>query len=191
MTIAGGLPIVKIDDETLALMRKHNIAESDVFDAGPKPRSYWKDEMQKAAKRFVYVGSPCMRGHRLRRRSGQCAICNPHSNGFAGHHHSSGTVYVAASEATGYVKVGGVVGPAEGRAATLNRQSYGGLTDWRIVYTQRVERVGNVESLARGRIKDFQVRGQTYRGDQRQAREMFNCSIATAVEAVKRAADSN
>jgi hypothetical protein len=100
----------------------------------------------------------------------------------------SGHHYVAVSEATGLVKIGDVVGSAEGRAETLNRQSYGALNDWRIVYTQPGEGVGNIEALARARIKDFRVSGQTYRGDRRRAREIFNCSIATAVEAVKRAA---
>jgi hypothetical protein len=180
---------VKIDEETRIFMLKHSIAESDVFDAGQMPRRRWQSEMKKAGKRFVF-GSPCQRGgHRLRNRHGACLVCNPHSIGFERHYRSPGTVYVAASSATGFVKIGGEGSMAtDVRARTLNSQSYGGANDWRIVHREEVQEVGKIEALAQATLKRFQVLGQTYRGDQREAWEMFRCSTADAIEAVKRAA---
>jgi hypothetical protein len=53
-----------------------------------------------------------------------------------------------------------------------------------------VKEAGRVEVEAHGELNRWKVPGCIYRGDLREAREMFNCSINDAVEAVKRAARS-
>ena len=179
---------MKIDPETLIFMRRHKIAETDVYDAGQKTRMYWKPEMEKAGWRYVYTSTQCTRGHRLKNRHGQCVVCNPHSLGFAKHHRSSGIVYVAASKSSGLVKIGGTT---TDRVKTLNRQSYGGVDDWCIVHKELVKETGEIEARARAAIRQFRVSGQVYRGDQREAHELFKCDTQIAVEAVKRAAKSN
>ncbi len=143
-----------LDNETLAFMRKYRIAETDVYDAGLMPRSQWQAELKKLGKRFAY-SSPCKHGgHRLRNRHGACLVCRPQSMGFEKHHRSRGYVYVAFSEAKRLVKIGGET-TGEDRAKTLNRQSYGGASDWRIMHRQLVEEVGRVEAVAQAEVKNF------------------------------------
>ena len=94
---------------------------------------------------------------------------------------------MAFSEEKRLVKIGGET-TSENRAKTLNRQSYGGASDWLIMYRQRVDEVGKVEAAAQAIVKRHQVPDRVYRGDQREARELFNCSWEVAREAVKQAA---
>lgn len=176
---------MNFNDETQRFMRKHRISESDVFDAGQMPRRQWQLEMRKAGKRVAF-STPCKAfGHRLRAPKGACLMCNPHYLAYEKHHRSPGEVYVAFSKATGLVKVGGTAGE---RAKTLISQSYGGANDWLIVHREPVEEVGNVEAVAQGKLKYFQVLDQVYRGDRREARELFKCSCEVAVKAVQQAA---
>jgi hypothetical protein len=104
------------------------------------------------------------------------------------HHHSRGEVYVAVSESAGLVKVGGTT---TDRAKTLNRQSYGGVDDWHVVYCEKVKEVGKTERLAQAELRPYQEKGRIYRGDEREAGEVFRCSREMAIAAVKRAAASN
>lgn len=117
-----------------------------------------------------------------------CVVCRPIFIGMSKHHHSQGLVYVAVSESTGLVRVGGTT---TDRAKTLNRQSYGNADDWHVVHCEKVKEVGKIERLAQAELKPYQERGRIYRGDKREAGEIFRCQREVAIAAVKRAAASN
>ena len=142
---------------------------------------------KKAGADFVF-GNPCQKeGHRLKARSSAaCIQCNPAYIAYQKLNaaKAKGIVYIAHSDTLGQVKVGCCWPNLAKRIQNLRGHRYGGASDWTLVFEIQVKAMGLVEGKAHKRLAAYAVEGEAYRGGQ-VASELFNCSIDTAIEALK------
>jgi hypothetical protein len=99
-------------------------------------------------------------------------------------------VYIAASRRLELIKIGWSKGSNKGnRALSLNKDGYGGATDWLLLYERKYANSGWVEVEAHAFLKAFKVREDYLRlghGQWVKARELFCCNYADAFEAIER-----
>ena len=100
-------------------------------------------------------------------------------------------VYIAASRQLELIKIG-FSKKSVHRADDLNRDGYGGASDWLILYERRFKRAGWVESQAHTGLEAFRSR-RTYtrlgHGISVTAKELFACNYANSRAAVENMSD--
>jgi hypothetical protein len=99
-------------------------------------------------------------------------------------------VYIAASRELHLIKIGWTKGSQRGKS--LNKDGYGGATDWLLLYEREFKRSGWVEISAHKLLNHFRVREDYVRlghGYKVKAKEIFCCSYADAFEAVERTSE--
>ena len=175
-------------EDQIRFLQEQLIPLSRVFDATGMSRLSYKAAMLKF-EMIVAVGvSPCKKGgHTLRTPAGLCAQCNTHALAFLIRHYESGEVYVAVSAQSALVKIG-TAKNAHARAKTLNSSGYGGATDWKIDYYQFCSKAGRVEHLAQKTLSaERALRTYLKTGCEVDCYELFNCSAADAIAAIREA----
>jgi len=99
-------------------------------------------------------------------------------------------VYVAASRKLELIKIGWSKGAQkENRLNSLNRDGYGGASDWLLLYERKYANAEQVEFAAHTFLKAFEVRVDYIRlghGVRVKAKELFRCNYADACKAIER-----
>ena len=176
----------------------HGIEPSDIFDGrGEIIRVYHAKAKEKGC-RYV-VANPCPYGHRLKDRHGHCLVCNPALISFTKRESDKGVVYIAYSGK--YTKVGMIENNINSKNVALNKREYrlnseggyAGREGWQTVKSWQLERyAGKVEREAHKLLEKYKVeKDYIYSGELRNAKEIFECSIQTAINAVKKAIEKN
>ncbi|MFI0848420.1 GIY-YIG nuclease family protein [Mesorhizobium sp. IMUNJ 23232] len=99
-------------------------------------------------------------------------------------HNSPGYVYIAGSRSAKLLKIGTAI-DIEQRARNLRNQVYGGIRDWVMLFTAKVENGGKTEREAIRQLQAYRVR-QTYNkdGSDQEAGEMLKTSFTKAIKAM-------
>lgn len=99
-------------------------------------------------------------------------------------------VYIAASRKLELIKIGWSKGSNKGsRIISLNKDGYGGASDWLLLYERMYNNSGWVEVDAHSYLKQLKVRENYLRlahGYWVKCRELFCCNYADAFEAIER-----
>lgn len=170
--------------DEVAFLKSQGLSAADVYDGRGKTSAAWKAGVR-AAGLTVVLGSSCKSGgHRLRTRSGHCAQCDTSKLSYQKRHHSPGYVYIAGSKSARLLKIGTAI-DIEQRTRNLCNQAYGGMRDWVMLFTAKVENGGQTEGEAIRRLKSFKVvRNYDKDGYQQEAAEMLQTSFTKAINAV-------
>ncbi len=130
----------------------------------------------------AYGVTPCIaEGHTLRTRAGHCVQCDPKKIVFLKRHSESQYVYLAYSKKTKFIKIG-VASDLMMRELSLNKQSYGGINDWKVISSAFVYNSGAVEAEIHRLLKDYQTTSYTFKdGAYSSSRELFSCPKHTAL----------
>lgn len=180
--------MAKISKSQRAFLERMDIPLVKLFDATGMRTDAYKEEMS-ALGMLVAIGvSPCAKeGHTMRTRKGHCAECRPEGLAYLRRYDAPGEVYVAKSSQLKIVKVGSATNAIE-RLGNLNSYRYGGASDWKVEFFEVSQTAGRVEFAAHRLLSPHMVAG-TYFKDGRniECREIFNCSVAVAIKAVRQA----
>ena len=186
-----------LTDEEKAFIKEYNLSTSDFYDARGETISVYHDKAKALGCHFVI--SQCQYGHRLKDRSGHCIICNTANISFQKRETKGGVVYVAVSGK--YCKIGITEEKKKSKQESLNDREYrlnseGGYASrdgWQIIKSWSIEKnVGKVEREAHRLLSQYHAeKSYIYSGSRRIAQEIFECSIAEAINAVKQAIQMN
>lgn len=170
-----------------AFLESQSLTVDDVYDARGQPFAVWKAKVRAAGKTVV-LGTPCQKGgHRLRTRSGHCVQCDTSKLSYQHRHHSTGHIYIAGSLSTKLLKIGTAI-DIEQRRRNLRRQAYGGICDWEMLFTAKVQHGGKTENKALNRLNSFKVvRTYDKDGSPQEAAELVKTSLTKAIDAVANA----
>ena len=161
-------------------LAQHNIPLSWVFDASGFGRNEYSTLMRKEEKYFAYGVSQCLNGHTLRRRKGNCIQCRPANIAFELRHRAAAYVYIAGSMTSKLVKIGSSKDPSN-RLYIANLDRYGGVFDWRLLYSVHVPQAGKIETDVQSTLRPYQRRIDFYRnGIEQVANECFVCGYHRA-----------
>lgn len=171
--------------DELEFLRTQGLSTTDVYDGRGQSSAAWKAGVRSAGKTVV-LGSPCSsKGHRLRTRSGHCAQCDTAKLSYQKRHNTEGYIYIAGSKAARLLKVGTCV-DIEQRRRNLRNQMYGGISDWEMLFTAKVDAGGKVEGDALARLsKSKVVRMYEKDGKKQEAAEMLKTSFSVALSVVQ------
>ncbi|WP_213778530.1 GIY-YIG nuclease family protein [Caballeronia sp. dw_276] len=177
-----------LTNEQRAFLEHHKIPLSWVFDAANLKKAEYQEAMRELDMLIAVGTSACKAaGHRMRTRAGHCAQCNPATLAFMRRNDAPGYVYIAAPANGAIVKVGSSQNPTQ-RMDTLNAFEYGGYRDWRLQFSEKCERAGNIEFNAHRMLSQYATPGIYRRGSvQVNCQELFACGLADAIAIVKAA----
>lgn len=186
-----------LTDEEKTFINHHGIEPTDIYDArGENSTQFYKNAK---CNDCHYVINSCFCGFRLKDRHNHCLKCNPASVAFVKREIDKGVVYVAFSGK--YTKVGMVENNINSVATALNKREYrlnseggyGGREGWQTIKSWKLEKdAGKVEREAQALLKKYNVKEDyTYSGNKRNAKEIFECPVQTAIDAVKKAIEMN
>ena len=177
---------MKLSQEQLDFLKLHNISHDQVFDASRYRQKTYRALMKEGGFIVAMGVSRCNIGHHsLRSRSGHCVMCNSASLSFQKRHHDDGDIYVMHSQTTNLVKIGTADSATE-RLVTLNKQAYGDVKDWELVFSIRVTNSGYAEQLIHGNLwKHNTTRYFFKNGSMVLAQEVFSCTPEHAINTIK------
>ena len=181
-----------LTEEEFNYIQNNGLTVLDIYDGRGKSKKECHDNAKKNDCR-LYFGSPCLEGgHRIRTRSGHCAVCSPAALAFQERYNNSGLLYVASNNS--YTKVGVVDNnincPTEAihnREIRLNLDGgYGGMDGWEIrAWTPIAKNVGNIEHKVHNELTKYSViKDYYYSGEYREAQELFSCEPSVAIETI-------
>jgi hypothetical protein len=168
----------------LAVLKRHGIALSEVYDARDVPSSKVKELMAERGALVVVGQRKCDYGHQLHTRAGKCAVCNPSAITFQRQHSREQYVYAAHSDRHGLGKIG-VTSDVLPRIHELNRKCHAGASDWQAIFSASCARAGDVEQLALRLLRGWKGvrRGQDVPG----CYEVVRCDVGYGEAAVREA----
>lgn len=173
----------------LTFLSSQGLTVDDVLDVrGPFSQIGRKRAIEHHNKALGLTDVPCIRGHRLRTRSGHCVQCSPTALVYEKRHRQTAFVYVCQSE-TGLVKIG-FASDVSDRAARLCREQYASCKRWKLVFSIKTNNAGKVESEAHSLLRVYRT-SKVYMKEGREVEtyEAFVCSEDQAIAAVKTALD--
>lgn len=179
---------MKLTADELAFLKKYNLSPNDVYDGRNQSQVRRKMEAERLGKILV-LGSPCSKaGHRLRMRAGHCFQCDPKKLAFQKRHSEPGYVYIAGSLSGRLIKIGTTEFNLRQRHLKLRWESYGGLSDWELLFWAKVNEGGRVEQSALTNLEGYRVmKKYTKDGMSQVAVELLQCRFSSAIEAVSNA----
>lgn len=167
----------KRDEQFLA---RHGISLELLFDASGLPSSQWKTRMRQEGKLFAF-GVHCLRGHRLKTRSGNCIRCNTANIAFQMRSGRDGYVYIARSASRKLTKIGFSADDPWNRIYIANLEGYAGASDWRIVQQHCGTKAGRWELAMHATLREHRKPQVWYRnGESCEAREVYGCTLREA-----------
>ena len=176
----------------------HGISPSDIYDGRGEIIKVYHDKAKERGCRFV-ITNPCPQGHRLKDRSGHCIVCRPFGIAIRNRESGKGVVYVAVNGK--FTKVGMIENNIKSVDEAINKREYrlndeggyGGRAGWKTVKTWQIEKnAGKVEREAQNLLDKYKVeKDYIHSGELHSAKELFECSIQTAIDAVKKAMEDN
>lgn len=184
--------------EEKEFIKHHGIEPSDIYDARGEIVKVYHDKAKKLGCGFV-IANPCPYGHRLKDRSGHCIVCRPMGIAIRKRESGTGVVYVAVNGK--YAKVGMIENNIKDVDKAINKREYrlndeggyGGRSGWTTVKTWQLEKnAGKVEREAQNLLEQYKVeKDYIHSGELHSTKELYECSIQTAVNAVKKAMELN
>jgi len=176
---------LKLNKEQKDFLKKHGISIDEVFDGKNYSTAGYKELLKNTSYKVVVGVTPCQKkAHVMRTKSGHCVMCKPETLSHQARHSATSEIYVMLSSSTGLIKVG-VADNAVNRQNSLNGQAYGGIKDWKIKYSSRITNSGFAEKLVHKKLKIFHNPIEHDVGNSDAANEIFNCTLRTALNAVK------
>jgi hypothetical protein len=177
-------------EEIRWFLASQRIDESEVYDASHLSSRQYKRAMERAGKLFAIVSSPCYEGHYLKSHKGHCIQCNTARISFVKGPHTEAYVYIAGSRSERVLKVGSSESPWD-RAAHLNQRSYGGISDWTLLYYTSFPNAGQIELNIHSMLSAY-VSPRKYFNDrwEQESREIFACAYHTVKIALYKAAST-
>ncbi len=142
--------------------------------------------MKELEKDIALGTSPCKKaGHTLKTRAGHCIQCDPARIAFQRRHSQSGWIYVAGSLSKRLIKIG-MTSDVQKRESTLRSQQYGGSSDWKVIYSAKLEKnSGQAEFEIHSILQNYFFPAAFIKsGKQISCYEIFNCNYETAKKAV-------
>lgn len=174
-------------------LQKYNLSPSDFYDARGESVTVYHDKAKAAGCRFVI--NSCQYGHRLKDRTGHCIVCRPACITYRKRESDGGVIYVAVSGK--YTKVGMIENNIKDVDKAISKREYrlndeggyGGRSGWTTLKTWHLERnAGKVEREAQCLLKPYYVeKNYIHSGEMHSTKELFDCPIQTAIDAVKKA----
>lgn len=159
----------------------HSIPLSQVFDASGLRQRDYKVYMKEFDYAYAIGVTPCQAmGHTLRNSSGHCVQCNPSTIRFRRRYYENGYVYLAGSTSEKVIKVG-FANDIDNREESLNKQGYGSIYDWQIIYWVQINEGGSFEYLIQDQLNSY-ASPRTFIKDGRtnNCLEIFSCSFFKA-----------
>lgn len=179
-------------------IKHHGISPSDFYDGRGEIIKVYHAKAKERDCRFV-IANPCPYGHRLKDRSGHCIVCRPMGIAIRNRESGKGVVYVAVNGK--FTKVGMIENNIKSVDEAINKREYrlndeggyGGRAGWKTVKTWQIEKnAGKVEREAQNLLDKYKVeKDYIHSGELHSAKELFECSIQTAIDAVKKAMEDN
>jgi T5orf172 domain len=178
--------VLILTDEELAFLCRLGVTAGEVYDARGEPQWFWRRRMRELGKRIA-VGGPCKKhGHRLRTGGAHCVQCNTSRFGFQQNYRSTRYVYIAGSLSKQIIKIGNCA-DCDQREHQMRAEQYGGISDWRMLFSVKVDRAGEIEDWARQSLAQYRIGGAYWKdGFRQEARELLRCSFSLALAAVER-----
>lgn len=171
---------MKISEEQLFFLKKHNIPISKIFDASNQKREIYRSSMKALDKLVAINATPCTRyGHTIRTRNGHCCQCNTAAIAYIKRHYANGYVYIVGSQEKKVLKVGST-NNIENRVNSLNFENYASINDWELILYYKCNNIGLIETEAHNKLNKFQIeRTYTKNGRTQIAYEIFDCNYDT------------
>lgn len=173
----------ELTNDEIDFLKHHGMTAEDVFDWRGL-RAVERGKKLKAAGKLLALGLPCAKyGHRLRTRAGHCAQCDPAKIAYQSRKNTRAVLYAAFSESLMGFKVGISENPVR-RIGDLNRESYGGVSDWDMFMAREINDAGKSEAAIHRTLFEFRRVGRYRKGDHEQdTREIFCCASACVIKA--------
>ena len=183
----------KLNEYEKQFLKDNNLKALHVFDATKIfSAKEWRAQIKNTDCEVALCTTACTKSkdHRLKLKSGHCALCNLRGLAHQISYRKSGDIYVVYSKKLGLVKVGRSekTGIGDERVVSLNRQAYGGAKDWELQWSTTVVKAGEVESEIHGLLAAYSVDGLQYRKGSTVTvcREVFNCTTQYALRITKK-----
>jgi hypothetical protein len=177
--------LTRLTNAHLRYLKDHGIEPEEAFDASGLKRAEYRARMKAEGKFVAYGVTPCLNGHALRNRYGNCIQCSPAAIAFARRSELAGYLYLAQSSDLGLIKVGFSSDDPDNRIYIANLDGYGGTWDWRIYMTVWADHAGAKEIAVHQSLFDFRVeRAWVRNGAAVVSKEMFDCDLAVALGAL-------
>ena len=187
-----------LTNEEKTFIKHHGIETSEIYDARGKTIKEYHDKAKMLGCGFV-LANPCPKGHRLKDRTGHCIECRPMGIAIRKRESGKGVVYVAVNGK--FTKVGMIENNIKSVDEAINKREYrlndeggyGARTGWKTIKKWALEKnAGKVEREAQNLLDKYKVeKDYIHSGELHSAKELFECSIQTAIDAVKKAMEDN
>lgn len=173
-----------LTDAEKRFLARYGLEPEDVFDARGMSGRLWKQRIHEEDKTFA-LGTPCGNGaHRLRTRAGHCVQCDPKKLAFQARHSAEQYVYIAGSASAELIKIGTCKNVPQ-RERQIRAESYGGASDWQVIFSIEVRNAGDIEHRARSKISQYVVVKPYWKdGVSQSGIELLRCSFSRAKEAL-------
>ncbi len=161
---------------------KHDIADFLTLDLhGKVTTNAVKEYMKENNIYFAYNTTPCKNGHTIKDRHSHCIVCKTSVISFALRNSQYGFVYIAGSECGEVIKIG-ISKFKSFREFSLNRTSYAGFNDWKVLYSFSCNEAGKVEDYIHKELSIYHSDLFEYKhdGKKHKASEVFKCSYEKA-----------
>ena len=188
----------KLNELEKQFLKDNNLKAAHVFDAtkifGTKE---WKTQIKNTDCEVALCTTSCTKSsdHRLKLKSGHCALCNLRGLAHQISYRKPGDIYVAYSKKLDIVKVGRSekIGVSGERLVSLNKQAYGGAKDWELKWCATVVKAGKVESEIHSLLATYSVEGLQYRKglSLTVCNEVFSCTTSHALRITKKVIRQN
>ena len=175
-----------MNQREINFLSKHGLTSDDVYDGRNETRANYRINAKKIGKNII-LGRPCnAAGHRLKTRAGHCIQCDPAKLAYATRQQLNGYLYIAKSKSIRPIKVG-FTSSINKRANSLNHGWYAGQSDWKIVFSQKLNNAGEIENAVKKKLGRYKATGHFYEKDgaSQQATELFNVSIDEAISVIE------
>lgn len=173
-------------DTERAFIFGQGIQEALLYDAkGQAMSSSLESKMKSLGKVFAYNSTPCQSfGHTIRTRSGHCIQCDTAKIAFILRAVSFGCIYIAGSQKGNWMKVG-VTSSKEVREESINREKYGNLDDWEVLFSGKCLNVGTVENNVHQILRGYaEVVRYIHDNHDQKTKELFRCGYNKAKNAL-------
>mgnify|MGYP002737603405 FL=1 len=178
--------MAKLTQEHLDFMMRHNISMEEVLDATGMRYVEYKHYMKEYDFLLAYGVTPCQKaGHTFRTRYNHCVMCDPSKIAYVKRKNLSGYVYVAISLKEDLVKIG-CAKDCKKRMSSLNRQNYGGVSDWQLVAYFYHEKMGEAEyNIQKSLVEYREFRGFNKENKTVQASEIYRIDPSRVFDRIR------
>ena len=178
--------MAKLTEEQIDFLASVNVPIYQTLDAKGTPPRFYSEIMKRDDLVVAYGVTACYEGHTLRNRSGHCVQCNTARLTFQSRPGESGFIYLAACEDPKVLKIG-VAQNINTRERSLRDQSYGGYSEWKMIFSQWVEKSGEVEQSIHKEIAYLRIIADYEKGGRMQtAQELFEISKKAALKVIQK-----